>query len=51
MIYVVAAIFTVFVVVIFGAILNPPTKWLHKLSGEDVEPNETLDAEPRARTK
>ena len=49
MIYVVAAIFTVFVVIIFGAILNPPTKWLHKLSGEEIEPNEVL--EPEARRK
>ena len=49
MIYVVAAIFTVFVVIVFGAILNPPTQWLAKLSGEELEANET--AEPEARRK
>ena len=49
--YVVAAIFTVFVVVIFGAILNPPTQWLAKLSGEEMEPNESLSIEPEARRK
>lgn len=52
MMYVVAAIFTVFVVIIFGAILNPPTQWLAKLSGEKLEKNESLaDIEPEARRK
>ncbi len=50
--YVVAAIFTVFVVIIFGAILNPPTQWLAKLSGEKLEENESVeDIEPEARRK
>ena len=44
MMYVVAAI--------FGAILNPPTQWLAKLSGEELEKNESLeDLEPEARRK
>lgn len=51
MMYVVAAIFTVFVVIVFGAILNPPTQFLAKLSGEELEPNEPADAEPEARRK
>ena len=52
MLYVVAAIFTVFVVIIFGAILNPPTAWLAKLSGEDLEANEAApEPEPEARRK
>lgn len=52
MLYVVAAIFTVFVVIIFGAILNPPTAWLAKLSGEKLEENESAsEPEPEARRK
>ena len=51
MMYVVAAIFTVFVVIIFGAILNPPTQWLAKLAGEELEANETVEPEPEARRK
>lgn len=52
MMYVVAAIFTVFVVIIFGAILNPPTQWLAKLSGEKLEENESAaDIEPAPRRK
>jgi hypothetical protein len=41
----------VFVVIIFGAILNPPTQWLAKLSGETLEANEKLEDEPAARRK
>lgn len=50
MMYVGAAIFTVFVVIVFGAILNPPTAWLAKLSGEELEANEPAP-EPEARRK
>ena len=50
--YVGAAIFTVFVVIVFGAILNPPTAWLAKLSGEELEANEPApEPEPEARRK
>ena len=52
MMYVVAAVFTVIVVIVFGAILNPPTAWLAKLSGEHLEDNEAApEAEPEARRK
>ncbi len=51
MIYVVAVAFTVFVVIIFGVVLNPPTQWIHKLSGEEVNPDERLEVEPQARRK
>jgi len=50
--YVGAAIFTVFVVIVFGAVLNPPTAWLAKLSGEELEANEpAVEPEPEARRK
>ncbi len=51
MIYVFAVLFTIFVVIIFGVVLNPPTQWIHKLSGEDVKPEERLEVDPGARRK
>ena len=35
MIYVIAVIFTLFMILLFGIVLNPPTKWAHKMTGDD----------------
>jgi hypothetical protein len=33
--YVIAAVFTLFMVLVFGLVFNPPTKWAHKMTGDD----------------
>jgi hypothetical protein len=35
MMYVIAALFTLFMVLVFGLVFNPPTKWAHKMTGDD----------------
>lgn len=35
MMYVIAGLFTLFMVVLFGLIFNPPTQWAHRMTGDD----------------
>jgi hypothetical protein len=35
MMYVIAGIFTLFMILVFGLVFNPPTKWAHKMTGDD----------------
>jgi hypothetical protein len=45
MMYVIAGVFTLFMVLVFGLVFNPPTKWAHKMTGDEeareLEDNET----------
>lgn len=33
--YVIAGLFTLFMVLVFGLVFNPPTKWAHKMTGDE----------------
>ena len=35
MMYAIAVLFTLFMVLVFGIVFNPPTKWAHKMTGDD----------------
>lgn len=35
MMYVIAGVFTLFMVVVFGLIFNPPTQWAHRMTGDE----------------
>ena len=35
--YVIAGLFTLFMVLVFGLVFNPPTQWAHKMTGDAKE--------------
>lgn len=34
MMYAIAGLFTLFMILVFGLLFNPPTKWAHKMTGD-----------------
>ena len=48
MMYVIAVLFTLFMVVMFGLVFNPPTKWAHKMTGDDKAEELDNDSDKKA---